>query len=285
MGARWYESRIGRWISADTIVPNPSNPQTLNRYAYVMDNPPKYTDPTGHIECLDTQCLLRVHPVSGEVIEYGTPIEEYEWTIEFTAKEGLSWGAAYKQTFYDAAYAAGQRLAPEYETEISPLEAFRRGAGRTTLHRISGDHISGWAETCMDFKEDYCAQGRICYDSSMFAATGIPDYWQNVALNAVHEFGHAFSQRRGRQPDADLVDAWANGFPRRSQSGDLGGFAGSYFGWQQTTRTKASEEFADMFVGWVYGRFHSGPRGAARSEWMSKNMRSWLGLNVDEAGP
>ncbi|MGA7732678.1 MAG: hypothetical protein WCD37_15580 [Chloroflexia bacterium] len=27
----------------------PANPQTLNRYAYALNNPVKYTDPTGHI--------------------------------------------------------------------------------------------------------------------------------------------------------------------------------------------------------------------------------------------
>ncbi|MCR4408662.1 MAG: RHS repeat-associated core domain-containing protein, partial [Anaerolineae bacterium] len=27
MGVRWYDPRIGRWISADTIVPEPGNPQ------------------------------------------------------------------------------------------------------------------------------------------------------------------------------------------------------------------------------------------------------------------
>jgi RHS repeat-associated protein len=39
MGARWYDSRIGRWISPDTIVPDPANPQSINRYAYVYNNP------------------------------------------------------------------------------------------------------------------------------------------------------------------------------------------------------------------------------------------------------
>jgi RHS repeat-associated protein len=46
-GARWYDPLIGRFIQADTIVPNPGNPQALNRYSYVYNNPLRYTDPTG----------------------------------------------------------------------------------------------------------------------------------------------------------------------------------------------------------------------------------------------
>ncbi len=47
-GARWYDSTIGRFIQADSIVPNPGNPQSLNRYAYVLNNPLRFVDPTGH---------------------------------------------------------------------------------------------------------------------------------------------------------------------------------------------------------------------------------------------
>lgn len=47
-GARYYDSTIGRFISADTIVPNPANPQSLNRYSYCLNNPLKYIDPSGH---------------------------------------------------------------------------------------------------------------------------------------------------------------------------------------------------------------------------------------------
>lgn len=47
-GARYYDPQIGRFISADTIVPDPSNPQDLNRYSYVGNNPLTYSDPTGH---------------------------------------------------------------------------------------------------------------------------------------------------------------------------------------------------------------------------------------------
>ena len=52
-GLYWYASRaydpaIGRFVSPDTVVPVPFNPQSLNRYSYVYNNPLKYTDPTGH---------------------------------------------------------------------------------------------------------------------------------------------------------------------------------------------------------------------------------------------
>lgn len=32
-------------------MPNLYNPQSLNRYAYTLNNPVKYTDPTGHAQC------------------------------------------------------------------------------------------------------------------------------------------------------------------------------------------------------------------------------------------
>jgi len=46
-GARFYDPLLGRFLSADTVVPEPGNPQALNRYAYVLNNPLKYTDPSG----------------------------------------------------------------------------------------------------------------------------------------------------------------------------------------------------------------------------------------------
>ena len=37
-----------RFISPDSIVPNPADPQSLNRYTAMANNPLKFTDPTGH---------------------------------------------------------------------------------------------------------------------------------------------------------------------------------------------------------------------------------------------
>jgi RHS repeat-associated protein len=48
MNARLYDSTIGRFISADTLIPDPFSTQDFNRYSYVLNNPMKYTDPTGN---------------------------------------------------------------------------------------------------------------------------------------------------------------------------------------------------------------------------------------------
>jgi RHS repeat-associated protein len=46
--ARLYSPETGRFLTADSFIPDPTNPQSLNRYSYVLNNPLIYTDPTGH---------------------------------------------------------------------------------------------------------------------------------------------------------------------------------------------------------------------------------------------
>jgi RHS repeat-associated protein len=47
-GARYYDPELGRFIQPDSVVPTANTSQSLNRYAYVVNNPLKYDDPTGH---------------------------------------------------------------------------------------------------------------------------------------------------------------------------------------------------------------------------------------------
>jgi len=74
-GARFYGSALGRFTSPDefksgivdpftgqdietnTALPyaDITDPQTLNKYAYVRNNPLRYTDPNGH--CIDDLCI------------------------------------------------------------------------------------------------------------------------------------------------------------------------------------------------------------------------------------
>ena len=39
---------MARFVQPDTIVPNPGDPQSLNRYSYVGNRPTTYVDPSGH---------------------------------------------------------------------------------------------------------------------------------------------------------------------------------------------------------------------------------------------
>lgn len=46
--ARYYNPAIQHFTQADTLVADAYNPQTLNRYSYVQNNPIAYTDPSGN---------------------------------------------------------------------------------------------------------------------------------------------------------------------------------------------------------------------------------------------
>ena len=69
-GARYYGSTMGRWLSPDwSSLPEPvpyadlSNPQSLNLYGYVNNNPMSHTDPDGH-ECFaDGSCNFLRNPL------------------------------------------------------------------------------------------------------------------------------------------------------------------------------------------------------------------------------
>ncbi len=64
IGLYWYASRaydpaIGRFCSPDAIVPATGNPQSLNRYSYVYNNPLGLVDPSGYVPQDQYQAWVR----------------------------------------------------------------------------------------------------------------------------------------------------------------------------------------------------------------------------------
>jgi len=59
-GARYYDPEIGRFVSADSIVQDYTDPQTLNRYSYCRNNPVIITDPSGNIFIIDDIIIAAV---------------------------------------------------------------------------------------------------------------------------------------------------------------------------------------------------------------------------------
>jgi RHS repeat-associated protein len=78
---REYCPSQGRWISPDPAglaAVDPTNPQSWNRYAYVMNDPMIFVDPLGlGIQCAD---VLYVHTEGGEIVS--TEVVDYCWDEE-----------------------------------------------------------------------------------------------------------------------------------------------------------------------------------------------------------
>ena len=83
-GARYYDPVIGRFISADSIVPDFSNPQTLNRYSYCINNPIILTDPNGH----DFGLSILIGAIIGAVISGA----QSDWNFQAMLTGGIIGG-------------------------------------------------------------------------------------------------------------------------------------------------------------------------------------------------
>lgn len=83
--ARYYDPAVGRFISPDTIVPGLGNPQNLNRYSYVLNNPATLTDPTGH-------CAGRSICIDGVVTTTAAKTTTFEKKFTYTAQAAVGGG-------------------------------------------------------------------------------------------------------------------------------------------------------------------------------------------------
>jgi RHS repeat-associated protein len=78
--ARYYDPRLGRFVSADTVVPEPGNPQAWNRYAYVTNNPLRYNDPSGHGGPLAGVAVLANPVVLAGLVAIGAYSYHFFWS-------------------------------------------------------------------------------------------------------------------------------------------------------------------------------------------------------------
>lgn len=68
MNARLYDPTIGRFLNSDPYVQAPDFSQNFNRYSYCLNNPLKYTDPSGEWALLDDGIAMLV----GGVLNLGS---------------------------------------------------------------------------------------------------------------------------------------------------------------------------------------------------------------------
>jgi RHS repeat-associated protein len=69
--ARYYDPFLRKFTQPDSIIPSVYNPQSLNKYSYVMNNPYKYIDPSGHSALSDIwNAVVTVHTGVQDTIDF-----------------------------------------------------------------------------------------------------------------------------------------------------------------------------------------------------------------------
>lgn len=94
MNARLYDPLLGRFLSPDPYIQAPNHSQSFNRYSYCMNNPLKYTDPSGDIFLEIGLGLLGAY-IFGASVNKGelNPIK-WNWNNEMTYL-GMAFGAVF----------------------------------------------------------------------------------------------------------------------------------------------------------------------------------------------
>jgi RHS repeat-associated protein len=105
MNGRIYDPTIGRFLQADPFIQAPKNSQSYNRYAYVLNNPLSYTDPSGYLIFKPFKKIVRnviraTAKIFGQEFTnmvgtavatiYGGPAGAAAWTYQFNRAMGNS---------------------------------------------------------------------------------------------------------------------------------------------------------------------------------------------------
>ncbi|MGA2350370.1 MAG: RHS repeat-associated core domain-containing protein [Terracidiphilus sp.] len=166
--ARYYSSAMGRFLSPDWSAqeePVPyaklDNPQTLNLYSYVQNNPLTSTDPTGHEGCCDLLPTMdEVDAVAKPLIDSAvTGVEDAAGvTVQgalgvvgflFTAGVGSTATASHDQLYNED---TGERYVPE-------PQAASGGAMKGTGRGGQNDDTKAGQDAHRDFSEKAKAKG------------------------------------------------------------------------------------------------------------------------------
>ena len=91
-GARYYDPAAGRFLSPDTLIPDPNHPLDYNRYLYARGNPLKYNDPSGYCathsdgspDANDGQCWTMANTITQQWDTWD--IDGY-WSNRFTSRD------------------------------------------------------------------------------------------------------------------------------------------------------------------------------------------------------
>jgi RHS repeat-associated protein len=238
--ARYYDPNIARFISADTIAPGKENPQNRNRYAYTLNNPLKYIDPTGHCaEDASERENQRCFDAQRELEALGlTVVELWDWQSQH-----LEW---ILEAINDL-MSAGQWSVATFKANMGIATG-----GTIDLIR-GGKHPKNWFAAVNDKDLLHANQSITFYDDLFDQGK------DKVKFYAVHEFAHIWDNAQGRSLSADLQDyTGSTGFRRNWPIGSCNFGTACYTPKGNTVtgygRADAMEDWAETVAASVYPR-------------------------------
>jgi hypothetical protein len=263
---------LNRWLQPDSIIPDPHDPQSWDRYSFVRNNPVNRIDSNGHRDCEDsdgTNCGF-MEPKTLAVVNNLLNTYGVTMTGTWTVSEGYA--------AYVATYLAGESLRPY--THTGGVSAFNKGFGPIVYN--SSNDLGGWYGIGNDGTISVLA-GQVTYrlvlhelghsfekhiwarDGGMYKGTDNPI--QMLVDNGVYDVNNNLVTGKGnRNNDMNAPDNgyWSDDIPdqyhpRSMEDGD-----------------NTNEDWADMFLNWVDKSFYPNPAGNALNNWITTNMSEWI---------
>jgi RHS repeat-associated protein len=232
MNARYYLPGIGRFASPDTIVSDPADPQSFNRYSYSYNNPLKYSDPSGH--CIDGvttwACIAAAAAIGGGVgliVDYSVQVIDNVsnqdlpfWQAVY--KDNISWSSVFGSTVGGG---VGGGIAAPIAALAGPSSSVIGNLGWSGLGGLLGGAFGGQAGSLSQAtisevgdawagrgfngtqmlenaaKNGFLDPGSILLDS----ATGVVFAWAGEGLNSAIHGINPFKLWQGTQPSVPMV--------------------------------------------------------------------------------
>ncbi len=259
-GARYYDPQTGRFTSPDSVAPGKGNPQARNRYSYVLNNPLKFVDPTGH--CFANAQNNEERAENGQCNKYISWLKG--WGIDVDPANYANWESSQLEAGWQGALRMSNTLGWLTDGRLFQENVLR--GGRLTVDKVQTRN----AGTCSEPSVFACTEpdgGRITF--SVLAFTGDnEDQWAFNQATVVHELAHVWDFRQNRALSNGLNVLLANAPDGQRDRG----------GWVRPLKDNeplrpVHEDFADSVEAVVMSGTRAGPQdsfhGSIRENYVS----------------